>query len=228
MGCTRLTMTCLEQETMKLKLSSTLLVLIYVGSHVMFFWQSGTTNAVDQNCFEKLHKIIRKTLVMEKWSCGLKRDRVMCDTFRGYCFFFHALCKSGIQKFYEQTQTILISQHPAFLSAYFYLKARSSAKIAKNGHVKPKSASDRGTTGKSAFCSLLSKQLFECLKKDASQRTVFIIQTERSKGVQKNMLKARIFNKNKLRHKCIYHNLQKILRTNILYNATGHDFWYFF
>ena len=55
----------------------------------------------------------------------------------------------------------------------------------------------------------------------APQRTIFIIQAHPSKGVQKNMLKAWYFSKNKLCHRCIDNNLQKNFRPNILENGTG-------
>ena len=57
----------------------------------------------------------------------------------------------------------------------------------------------------------------ECCS-DALQRTLFKIQTHPSKGVQKNILKAWDFTKNKLCQKYIDDNLQKIFRTNILEN----------
>ena len=41
------------------------------------------------------------------------------------------------------------------------------------------------------------------------------------KAVQKNMLKAWDFTKNKFCHRCFDNNLQKIFRTNILENDTG-------
>ena len=42
-----------------------------------------------------------------------------------------------------------------------------------------------------------------------------------SKGIQKNMLKAWDFTKNKLCHRYFDNNLQKMSRTNILDNGTG-------
>ena len=42
-----------------------------------------------------------------------------------------------------------------------------------------------------------------------------------SKGVQKNMLKAWDFTKNKLCHRYFNKKLQKIFRTSILENGTG-------
>ena len=63
--------------------------------------------------------------------------------------------------------------------------------------------------------------LFLCLKQDALLRKIFKIQTHPSKGVQKNMLKALDFTKNKLCHRYFDNNLQKIFRTNILENGTG-------
>ena len=64
-------------------------------------------------------------------------------------------------------------------------------------------------------------KIFECPKYDASKRTLFILQTYSSKAIQKNMLKAWNFTKNKLQHRCFDNNLQKIFRTNIFENATG-------
>ena len=58
------------------------------------------------------------------------------------------------------------------------------------------------------------------LKGDAPQRAIFIIQMYPSKGVQKNMLKAWEFTKNKLYHQKFVSNLQKIFQTNILETGT--------
>ena len=67
------------------------------------------------------------------------------------------------------------------------------------------------------FCSpnvvLLSK--IRC-----SWKKIFIIQTHPSKGVQKNLLKALDFNKNKLSDRYFNNNLQKIFQTNILEKGT--------
>ena len=43
-----------------------------------------------------------------------------------------------------------------------------------------------------------------------------------SEGVQKNMLKAWNFTKNRLRHRYFGNNLYKIYRTNILENTAGY------
>ena len=45
--------------------------------------------------------------------------------------------------------------------------------------------------------------------------------THPSKGVQKNMLKAWNFSKNKICHRCFDNNLQKLFRTKILKNSNG-------
>ena len=57
--------------------------------------------------------------------------------------------------------------------------------------------------------------LFECLKNNASQRVMFILQTLSSKGVQKNMLKDGIYQK--------YTPPKMLWTTNILENGTGED-----
>ena len=59
------------------------------------------------------------------------------------------------------------------------------------------------------------------LKWDAFQkRTIFMIQTHPSKVIQKYMLKAWDFTKNKLCHRYFDNKLQKISQTNILDNGT--------
>ena len=62
--------------------------------------------------------------------------------------------------------------------------------------------------------------LFECLKEDTSQRIILILKAHLSKGVQKNILKAWNFTKNKLHHRCFDNDLQKNFRTNILESDT--------
>ena len=63
--------------------------------------------------------------------------------------------------------------------------------------------------------------LFECLKQDASQRIILIVQTNPSKGVQENILKAWNFTTYKLHHRYVDNNLQKNFRTNILESDTA-------
>ena len=66
--------------------------------------------------------------------------------------------------------------------------------------------------------------LFECLKQDASQRIILIVQTNPSKGVQENILKAWNFTTYKLHHRYFDNNLQKNFRTNILESDTAVTF----
>ena len=70
-----------------------------------------------------------------------------------------------------------------------------------------------------SFCtkSFVMWILFECLRQDASQKTMLTLQAHPSKGVQKNMLKAWNFNKHKLCHRY----LKKNCRTNILQSNTA-------
>ena len=55
--------------------------------------------------------------------------------------------------------------------------------------------------------------VFECLKWDAPQKIIFILQTHPSKGAKKNMLKAWSFTKNKICHRWFDNNWK---------NSSGH------
>ena len=63
--------------------------------------------------------------------------------------------------------------------------------------------------------------LFKCLKEDAPQRIIFILETALSKTVQKNILKAWNFIKNKIYHRCFANNSQKIFWTKIFKDSNG-------
>ena len=62
------------------------------------------------------------------------------------------------------------------------------------------------------------------LRCDASQRIILVLQLHPFKGIQKNILKAWIFNKYKLCHRSFDKNLRKNYQTEILKSDTAYTF----
>ena len=135
-------------------------------------------------------------------------------TFSGAQFYFRA--RSDTHKMVGQNQSVcpIETQLETFLFVLYYLKQTCSFHF--------------NSASIESFCNeaFVVWMLFWCLKKDAPQRIIFILQTDLSKVAQKNLLKAWNFTKNKIYPKCFDNNLQKRFWTKILIdNNIQKKFW---
>ena len=118
---------------------------------------------------------------------------------------------NGTQKMCGKNQSFrpIETQLETFLFVLYYLSRTCSFHF--------------GSATIESFCNeaFVDWMLFQCLKEDAFQRIISVLQTHLSKAIQKNMPKAWHFTENKIYHKCFDNNLQKIFWTKILKNSNG-------